>query len=25
LPPDRYSDWSEINPFHFDPRKMMNQ
>jgi colicin import membrane protein len=25
LPPDRYSEWSEINPFHFDPRQMMNQ
>jgi hypothetical protein len=25
LPADRYSDWSEINPFHFDPRAMMNQ
>jgi colicin import membrane protein len=25
LPPDRYSEWSEINPFRFDPRQMMNQ
>ena len=25
LPPDRYEDWSEINPFRFDPRQMMNQ
>lgn len=25
LPADRYSQWSEINPFHFDPRQMMGQ
>ncbi len=25
LPPDRYSDWRDINPFHFDPRQMMGQ
>ncbi len=25
LPPDRYEEWSEINPFRFDPRQMMNQ
>ena len=25
LPPERYSDWSEINPLRFDPRQMMNQ
>ncbi len=25
LPADRYSQWSEINPFHFDPRAMMDQ
>lgn len=25
LPPERYSQWSEINPFHFDPRVMMGQ
>jgi hypothetical protein len=25
LPADRYSQWSEINPFHFDPRAMMGQ
>lgn len=23
LPPDRYSLWREISPFHFDPRQMM--
>ncbi len=23
LPADRYSQWREINPFHFDPRQMM--
>ena len=25
LPADRYSQWREINPFHFDPRQMMDQ
>jgi outer membrane biosynthesis protein TonB len=25
LPADRYNQWSEINPFHFDPRQMMGQ
>jgi hypothetical protein len=25
LPMDRYNEWSEINPFHFDPRQMMGQ
>ncbi|HEY5339271.1 MAG TPA: hypothetical protein VIJ85_13775 [Rhizomicrobium sp.] len=25
LPADRYSQWREINPFHFDPRQMMGQ
>jgi len=25
LPPDRYSTWREISPFHFDPRQMMGQ
>lgn len=25
LPADRYSQWREINPFHFDPSKMMGQ
>jgi len=25
LPADRYSQWREINPFHFDPRAMMGQ
>ena len=25
LPADRYSQWHEINPFHFDPRQMMGQ
>ncbi len=25
LPQDRYSEWREINPFHFDPRQMMGQ
>jgi outer membrane biosynthesis protein TonB len=25
LPADRYSEWREINPFHFDPRQMMGQ
>lgn len=25
LPPDRYGEWSEIDPFHFDPRQMMGQ
>jgi outer membrane biosynthesis protein TonB len=25
LPQDRYSQWREINPFHFDPRQMMGQ
>jgi outer membrane biosynthesis protein TonB len=25
LPRDRYSQWREINPFHFDPRQMMGQ
>lgn len=25
LPGDRYSQWREINPFHFDPRQMMGQ
>ena len=25
LPPERYSEWSEINPLGFDPRQMMNQ
>jgi hypothetical protein len=25
LPPKRYSEWREINPFHFDPSQMMNQ
>jgi len=25
LPPDRYSTWREVNPLHFDPRKMMEQ
>jgi type IV secretory pathway VirB10-like protein len=25
LPADRYSQWREINPFHFDPRGMMGQ
>ena len=25
LPPERYSEWSEINPLRFDPRQMMNQ
>jgi outer membrane biosynthesis protein TonB len=25
LPADRYSQWREINPFHFDPRQMMSQ
>jgi hypothetical protein len=25
LPADRYAEWHEINPFHFDPRQMMGQ
>jgi len=25
LPAKRYSEWHEINPFHFDPSQMMNQ
>jgi outer membrane biosynthesis protein TonB len=25
LPADRYSQWKEIYPFHFDPRQMMGQ
>jgi outer membrane biosynthesis protein TonB len=25
LPANRYNDWREINPFHFDPRQMMGQ
>jgi hypothetical protein len=25
LPSDRYAQWREINPFHFDPRKMLEQ
>lgn len=25
LPPARYNQWREINPFHFDPRQMMGQ
>jgi hypothetical protein len=25
LPPDRYNEWSEINPLNFDPRQMMGQ
>jgi len=25
LPADRYDQWREINPFHFDPREMMGQ
>jgi hypothetical protein len=25
LPAKRYDEWHEINPFHFDPRQMMNQ
>lgn len=25
LPRDRYSQWHEINPFHFDPSRMMGQ
>lgn len=25
LPQDRYSQWREIKPFHFDPRQMMGQ
>jgi outer membrane biosynthesis protein TonB len=25
LPPDRYSQWREINPLRFDPRQMMGQ
>jgi hypothetical protein len=25
LPADRYEQWREINPFHFDPRMMMGQ
>ena len=25
LPADRYSQWREIDPFHFDPRQMMGQ
>jgi hypothetical protein len=25
LPADRYSQWHEINPFHFDPSQMMGQ
>ncbi len=25
LPADRYSQWREIKPFHFDPRQMMGQ
>jgi outer membrane biosynthesis protein TonB len=25
LPADRYAQWREINPFHFDPRQMMGQ
>ncbi|MEI9931780.1 MAG: hypothetical protein WDM89_14895 [Rhizomicrobium sp.] len=25
LPSDRYSQWREISPFHFDPRQMMGQ
>lgn len=25
LPPDRYSQWREINPLRFDPRQMMQQ
>ena len=25
LPQDRYSQWREINPMHFDPRQMMGQ
>ena len=23
LPPDRYNEWREINPLHFDPRQMV--
>jgi hypothetical protein len=25
LPANRYDQWKEINPFHFDPRQMMGQ
>jgi hypothetical protein len=25
LPPDRYNDWSQIKPLHFDPRQMLEQ
>ena len=25
LPADRYSQWREISPFHFDPSRMMGQ
>jgi hypothetical protein len=25
LPPERYSQWRDIDPFHFDPRQMMGQ
>jgi hypothetical protein len=25
LPADRYNQWHEINPFHFDPSQMMGQ
>lgn len=25
LPADRYSQWNEVKPFHFDPRTMMGQ
>ncbi|MEI9994963.1 MAG: hypothetical protein WDM91_10240 [Rhizomicrobium sp.] len=25
LPKDKYDQWSEIDPFHFDPRQMMGQ
>ncbi|MGH6828866.1 MAG: cell envelope integrity protein TolA, partial [Rhizomicrobium sp.] len=25
LPPNRYSQWHEINPLRFDPREMMQQ
>jgi hypothetical protein len=25
LPAERYDEWREINPFHFDPRQMMGQ
>jgi hypothetical protein len=25
LPRDRYAQWREINPFHFDPSRMMGQ